>query len=245
MPRLAGKKILVTGASRGIGRSVALAFAHEGARVFAAGHRDQAALDAVLRELHGAGSDAAGGLFDVGDPAAVRALGSEINHAFGTLDVVVNNAGIITPTNFLEITPEQWERTLRVHLNGTFFVMQEMVRRFFVPQGHGKVINVAAQSAIRASTGLADYASAKGGILSLTRNAARELAPLNVQVNAVLPVARTRMTDALAVHRPADAERLHKLAPADRVPGTFLFLASSDSDYVSGQIIGADGGATA
>ena len=245
MPRLTGKNALVTGASRGIGRSVALAFAREGARVFAVGHSDRGALDEVLRELRAAGSDAAGGLFDVGDPAAVRALGTEINHAFGTLDVVVNNAGIITPAKFLEISPEQWDRTIRVHLNGTFFVMQEMVRRFFVPQGRGKIVNVSAQSAIRASTGLADYASAKGGILSLTRNAARELAPLNIQVNAVLPVARTRMTDALAVHRPADAERLNKLAPADRVPGTFVFLASDDSDYVSGQIIGADGGATA
>jgi 3-oxoacyl-[acyl-carrier protein] reductase len=245
MPRLAGKHILVTGASRGIGRSVALAYAREGARVFAVGHRDQAALDEVLGELRAAGSDAAGGLFDVGDPAAVRALGTAIERALGTLDVVVNNAGIITPTKFLEMMPEQWERTLRVHLNGTFFVMQEMTRRFFVPQGRGKIINVSAQSAIRASTGLADYASAKGGILSLTRNAARELAPMNVQVNAVLPLARTRMTEALAVQRPADAERLRKLASADRVPGTFIFLASDDSDYVSGQTIGADGGATA
>jgi len=245
MSRLAGKTALVTGASRGIGRSVATGFARAGARVFLVGHTDQKALDDVLAELRAAGAEVAGGLFDVGDPVAVRALGTEINLTFGTLDVVVNNAGVITPANFLEITPEQWERTLRVHLNGTFFVMQEMTRRFFVPQGRGKIINVSAQSAIRASTGLADYASAKGGILSLTRNAARELKPLNIQVNAVLPVAGTRMTEALATHRPADAERLRALPPADLVVGTFVFLASDDSDYVSGQIIGADGGATA
>ena len=245
MNRLAGKSALVTGASRGIGRSVAAAFAQEGARVFLVGNSDQAALDDALRELRAAGAEVAGGLFDVGDVASVRALGNEIQQAFGTLDVVVNNAGVVQPRNFLEITPEQWAGTLRVHLNGTFFVMQEMIRRFFVPAGHGKIVNVASQSAIRASVGLADYSAAKGGVLSLTRNAARELKPLNIQVNAVLPIANTRMTDALATHRPAEAARLHQLPHAELCAPTFVFLASADSDYVTGQIIGADGGATA
>ena len=235
----------MTGASRGIGRSVAEAFAREGARVFVVGNTDRNALDETLRDLRAHGAEAAGGLYDVGDVTAVRALADEIDRVFGALDVVVNNAGVIRPSALLEITPEQWERTLRVHLNGTFFVLQEMARRFLVPRGAGKIINVAAQSAIRASLGLADYASAKGGILSLTRSAAREFKPYNIQVNAVLPVARSRMTDALAVHRPADAERLAQLPSPDLVTPTFVFLASADSDYVSGQIIGADGGSTA
>ncbi len=245
MGRLDGKNALVTGASRGIGRSVAAAFAREGARVFLVGNSDQNALDGALRDLRAAGAEVEGGLYDVGDVTSVRALGSEINRVFGTLHIVVNNAGTVRPANFLEITPEQWSDTLRVHLNGTFFVMQEMIRRFFVPQGSGKIVNVASQSAIRASVGLVDYSAAKGGILSLTRNAARELKPLNIQVNAVLPIANTRMTEALAVHRPAEAGRLHQLPEADRVAPTFVFLASADSDYVTGQIIGADGGATA
>jgi 3-oxoacyl-[acyl-carrier protein] reductase len=210
-----------------------------------AGNRDREALETTLSDLRATGAEVAGGLYDVGDVAAVRELANEIERAFGALDIVVNNAGVIRPSALLEITPEQWEATLRVHLSGTFYVLQEMTRRFFLPGGGGKIINVSAQSAIRASVGLADYASAKGGILSLTRNAARELKPYNIQVNAVLPVARTRMTDALGVHRPADAERLAQLPSADLVTGTFVFLASADSDYVSGQIIGADGGSTA
>lgn len=245
MKRLEGKVALVTGSGRGIGRAVATAFAREGARLYLVGNRDQAAIDTVLAEVRAHGIDAAGGLHDVGDPQAVRGLADAIERTFGTLDIVVNNAGVIRPTPILDITPEQWENTIRVHLHGTFYTLREMTARFLKPKGKGKIINVAAQSAIRASLLLADYASAKGGIMSLTRSAARELKPFNIQVNAVLPVARTRMTDALAELRPADAERLHALPDSDVVAPTFVFLASDDSDYVSGQILGADGGSTA
>jgi 3-oxoacyl-[acyl-carrier protein] reductase len=245
MNRLAGKVTLVTGGSRGIGAAVAEAFGREGASVFLVGHRDAAALDEAVARVRATGAAATGGLFDVGDPAAVRTLADAIAREFGTLDAVVNNAGVLTMRPILEITPEQWESTIRTHLHGTFYVLREMTERFLKPKGKGKIVNVAAQSAIRASRGLADYAAAKGGILSLTRNAARELAPFNVQVNAVLPIASTRMTEAIALHRPDDAERIRALPGPDRVTATFVFLASDEADFVSGQILGADGGATA
>jgi 3-oxoacyl-[acyl-carrier protein] reductase len=243
MKRLAGKVALVTGASRGIGLAVAEAFGREGARVFLVGHRDEAALQAALARVRATGVEVAGGLYDIAQVDAVRELADAIDGAFGTLDIVVNNAGVLTPRPILEITTEQWDRTIKVHLYGSFYTLREMTVRFLKPKGKGKIINVTAPSAIRASLDVADYASAKGGIISLTRSAARELKPFNIQVNAVLPVAGTRMTEALAEHRLVDADRTH--APPEMVAPTFVFLASDDSDYVSGQIIGADGGATA
>ena len=177
-------------------------------------------------------------------------MADRIASHFGTLDIVVNNAGTIRPMPLLEITPEQWERTLRTHLHGTFYCTVEMVRRFLAPKRSGKIINVTAPSAIRGSSGVADYASAKGGIIAFTKNAAKELAPLNIQVNAVLPVARSRMTEALAEYRGRlfgeEAAATLKSHPSpDVLAATFLFFAAGDSDYVTGQVLAADGGATA
>ena len=243
MKRLSGSVALVTGASRGIGLAVAEAFGREGARVFLVGNRDEAALAAALSRVRATGVEALGGLYDVAQPESVRQLADSIDAAFGTLDIVVNNAGVLAPRPLLEITPEQWDRTIGVHLSGSFYTLREMTTRFLKPKGKGKIINVTAPSAIRASLGVADYASAKGGIVALTRSASRELKPFNIQVNAVLPVAQTRMTEALAEHRLADPARMHP--PPEVVAPTFVFLASADSDYVSGQILAADGGATA
>ena len=182
MKRLEGKTALVTGAARGIGRSVSLAFAREGARVYLVGNRDQAALDGVLREVRELGVEAAGGLYDVGDPQAVRAIGDAIERAFGRLDIVVNNAGIIQPVPILEITPEQWENTLRVNLSGTFYVLQEMTARFFKPQGRGKIINVTAPSAIRrvvAARRLRDFEGRHHRVDA--QRARAKLKPLNIR----------------------------------------------------------------
>lgn len=250
MRKLEGKTALVTGASRGIGRSVAQAFAREGARLFLVGHVDQHALDDTSRLAREAGADVQAGLFDVGDYDDVRRIADRIAANFDTLDIVVNNAGTIKPTPLLDIPPDQWERTIRTHLHGAFYCTVEMVRRFLASKHSGKIINVTAPSAIRGSSGVADYASAKGGIIAFTKNAAKELAPLNIQVNAVLPVAHSRMTEALAEYQgklfgEQAVARLKNHPSPDVLAATFLFFASGDSDYVTGQVLAADGGATA
>jgi len=250
MRRLEGKTALITGASRGIGRSVAQVFAREGADLFLVGHVDQGALDESCRAADAAGAKVHAGLFDVGNYEDVCRIADRIAEHFGALDIVVNNAGTINPTPLLEITPEQWDRVLRTHLYGTFYCAAEMTRSFLAPKRSGKIINVTAPSAIRGSNGVADYASAKGGIIAFTRNAAKELAPLNIQVNVVLPVAKTRMTEALARYQgkmfgEEAAARQRNRAPPDCLAPTFVFLASGDSDYVTGQVLAADGGATA
>jgi len=248
--RLSGTVALVTGASRGIGSAVAQAFAREGASVFLVGHRDQDALERAIEETRQAGSaQADGGLFDVGHYEEVRRLAEAIERRFARLDIVVNNAGVIRPTPLLEIRPEQWEDTIRTHLHGTFHCTVEMVNRFMKQRRSGKIVNVAAASALRAYAGVADYASAKGGIVAFTRNAARELQPFNVQVNAIIPVARTRMIDALGAYYEKTlgaraAGRITEVAPPQALVPSFLFFASSDSDYVTGQILSADGGST-
>jgi 3-oxoacyl-[acyl-carrier protein] reductase len=250
MRKLEGKIALITGASRGIGRSVARAFAREGGRLFLVGHVDQDALEDTSRLARETGADVQAGLFDVGNYDDVCRIADRITEHFGTLDIVVNNAGTIRPTPLLEITPEQWERTLRTHLHGAFYCTVEMVRRFLASKRSGKIINVTAPAAVRGSTGVADYASAKGGIIALTKNAAKELASINVQVNAVLPIAYSRMTEALAEYHgrlfgEEAAARLKNLPSPDVLAATFLFFASGDSDYITGQVLAADGGATA
>lgn len=212
---------------------MAQALASEGARVFIAGHNDESALQQTLTDLKRAGIEAEGGLFDIGNYQEVRRLADVIAVHFGALEIVVNNAGNLSTAPLLDITPDQWERTMRTHLNGTFFCTVEMVRRFLKPKRSGKIINVTAPSALRGSYGVADYAAAKAGIIAFTRNAARELMPLNIQVNAVLPVARTRMTDALAryytgLSNPETAARLEALAPPEAVVPAFLFFASAE-----------------
>lgn len=245
--RLAGRTALITGASKGIGRALALGFAREGADLFLTAKEDQHGLADTLKSVLACGIKADGGLYDVVSLQDVRRLMEDIQNRMGKLDILVNNAGIIRPTPFLEISPEQFERTVRTHLFGTFYHTQEALRRFMVPAKSGKVINLAAPAALRGSFGVVDYASAKGGIIALTKNVAKEFAPLNIQVNAVVPVARTRMTDMLADYYakhfgPEDGKRLEELSDTERLVGIFVYLASSDSDYVTGQIIAADGG---
>jgi len=247
LKRLDGKTALITGASRGVGRSVAEVFAKEGARLFLVGHHDQAALASALQRMRELGADARGGLFDVSDYDAVQRMADQISRDITSVDILVNNAGVIRPTPLLEITPEQWDRTIRVHLYGTFHCTLEVATRFLKPKGGGKIVNVTAPAALRGSLGVADYASAKGGIIAFTKNAARELAPFNIQVNAVLPVAHTRMTEALADYYQTSfgeevASRYRELPSPDFVAATFLFFASRDSDYVTGQVLAADGG---
>jgi 3-oxoacyl-[acyl-carrier protein] reductase len=245
--RIANKVALITGASRGIGRAVAERFAKEGARLFLTGLTDEAALQASIAAVRTIGAEAHGGLFDVRSYNDVRRMADQAERRFGTVDILVNNAGTIKPTPLLEITPEQWDATIRTHLCGAFYCTREIVTRFMKQQRSGKIINVTSPAALRASHGVADYGSAKAGVVMLTRSAARELAEYNIQVNAVLPVVGTRMTDAM-LHYYRDkfgaesAARFEKLSPPDVVVPAFLFFATSDSDYVTGSVLTADGG---
>jgi NAD(P)-dependent dehydrogenase (short-subunit alcohol dehydrogenase family) len=248
--RLLGKAALVTGGSRGIGRAVALAFAREGARVAVVGVSDQPALAQVAQEIAALGRDALTFTADVSQRAEVEMVVQQLLARWGRLDILVNNAGIIRPSRLEEISEAQWQTTLAVHLTGTFYCTQAVVPAMKA-QGGGKIINVAAPSALRGSFGVADYAAAKGGIIAFTRNAASELQPHNIQVNCISPVAETRMTEALFTFRrrhlgePAATFGQVKRAEPEAVAPAFVFFACADSDYVTGQVLAVDGGLTA
>ncbi|MFN0072767.1 MAG: SDR family NAD(P)-dependent oxidoreductase [Chloroflexota bacterium] len=246
--KLQGKVALITGASRGIGRAVAEEFAREGAQLFITGQSDQDALNASLASLRSLGAEAAGGLFDVGRYADVERMADAVQEAFGRLDVLVNNAGGIKLTPLLEKSPEEFEDTIRTHLLGTFYCTQVLVNRFMKDAEGGKIINITSPAAVKAVPGLTDYGSAKAGIAQFTKTAAKELLQYNIQVNCILPVAETRMTDALdefdrrVLGDKARSRKGNRPGPEVLAP-SFVFFACADSDYVTGQILAADGGA--
>ncbi|MDX1402605.1 MAG: SDR family oxidoreductase [Kiloniellales bacterium] len=237
--RLKDKVAIITGASRGIGAAVALGFAREGAALALLGHHDQAALRAVEAHAAALGAATLADLVDVREAREVLRFVKTVEGKWGRIDILVNNAGIIRPSLFEEITETQWDETMAVHLKGTFHCTQAALP-FMKRQKAGKIINVAAPSALRPSFGVSDYAAAKGGIIALTLNLSNELKPYNIQINCVSPVADTRMTEAIGDFRrrqgienqgPSRPVRPEAVTPA------FVFFACSDSDYITGQIL--------
>jgi len=239
MGRLDGQVTIITGGSRGIGRAVALAFAQEGARVTVMAAQDRQALRKIEAEMAALGADTVAMLADVARRSDVEAAVRATLCKWGRIDVLVNNAGILRLGPLESISEERWDETLAVHLKGTFHCTQAVIP-VMKQQRKGKIINIAAPSALRGSFGVADYAAAKGGIIAFTKNAARELADYNIQVNCVSPVADTRMTEELTRYRREQlgiARRDRAWVPPEAIAPAFLFFATADSDFVSGQMI--------
>ena len=239
MGRLEGRVAIVTGASRGIGRAVALEFAREGAVLAVTGVRDREALDGVRDDLTALGADNIARMVDVGRRAEVDALVAETVERWGRVDILVNNAGILRLARFEDISEEQWDETMRVHLKGTFNGMQAVLA-VMKRQRSGKIINLTGPAALRPSSGVSDYASAKGGIITLTFNVANEMKPYNIQINCISPVADTRMTDAIAEFREREQSSAARPSPVppEAVAPAFVFFACGDSDYITGEVLG-------
>lgn len=248
--RLRDKVALITGGSRGIGRAVAVAFAREGANVAVVGVSDQHALTQVEHEIAAMGRAVLALRADVSQRAEVEHLVQQVLERWGGINILVNNAGSLHPSKLEEISEAQWSATLAVHLTGAFLCTQAVLPAMKA-HGGGKIINVAAPSALRGSFGVADYAAAKGGIIAFTRNAASELKAYNIQVNCISPVAETRMTEALFAFRRQHLDDTiatfgqAKRADPEVVAPAFVFFACSDSDYITGQVLAVDGGLTA
>ena len=239
MGRLDGQVAIVTGGSRGIGRAVALAFAREGARLVVTAVEDREALEKTEGEIVALGGNVLGMLANVARRGDIDRLVQSVIAKWGRIDILVNNAGILRPAPLDHISEDRWDETLGVHLKGTFNCTQAVIP-FMKQQREGKIINLAAPSALRGSYGVADYAAAKGGIIAFTRNAANELKTYNIQVNCISPTANTRMTKALTDFRREQlgiTRRDREFVPAEAIAPAFVFFASSDSDYVSGQLL--------
>ncbi|HEX9797850.1 MAG TPA: glucose 1-dehydrogenase [Anaerolineales bacterium] len=252
---LAGKVAIVTGSGRGIGRAVASAYCQAGARVIV-NDVDQDAVDAVVAELRQAGAEAAGRQAEVGGTEAGEQLVAAALENFGRLDIMVNNAGILRDRMLHNMTEDEFDSVIRVNLRGTWACTRAAVAywrplakaadRDGTPEVR-KVINVTSASGLTGAVGQSNYAAAKMGVVGLTKAWAKELGPLGIRVNAIAPLARTRLTEPLLADPEQAAARAARLAlrrygEVEDVVPVFLFLASSASDFITGQVINADGG---
>jgi 3-oxoacyl-[acyl-carrier protein] reductase len=239
-----GRVAVVTGASRGIGRSISLALAGQGAKIVAV-DIDPDATEAFVAELKEQGVEAVAVTGNVTAAADVDNMIKVAKETFGSVDILVNNAGITRDGLLLRMKDEDWDAVLTVNLKGAFLCTRAAAK-LMTKQRSGRIINIASVVGQMGNAGQANYCASKAGLMGLTRSNARELAKRNVTVNAVAPgFIATDMTDAL----PEDKRQqlaaqipLERLGSPDDIANAVLFLASDNSGYITGQVIGVNGG---
>ena len=241
-----GKTALVTGASRGIGRAVAVALARGGANVALNYAGNEAAAAEALKLVEQAGAPKAKLYrFDVGDPTACTRAVEAVVAEMGSLDVLVNNAGIALDQLVMRMKDDDWNRTLQVNLTGNFNLIRAASRPMMKAKG-GAIINVTSVVGEMGNAGQAAYAAAKAGQIGLTKAVARELASRNIRVNAVAPgYIDTDMTSALpeaAKTKMTEMIPLSRLGTAADVASAVAFLASDQASYVTGEVLRVNGG---
>lgn len=245
--RLQGKVAIVTGAAQGIGRTYALALAEAGAKVCVS---DIVIPDETVAAVVAAGGEASGIVADVSDQASLDAMVTHCMDSFGRLDILVNNAGMfgsLKMQNFSEIAIEEWDRVMAVNVRGVWQAITAAVPAM-KRSGGGKIINISSGTAFKGSPHLLHYVTSKGAVIALTRAIARELGGSNICVNAIAPgLVMSRNVQAHPDWQNAAASIVSSRAikrdstPEDLI-GALLFLASPESDFVTGQTLVIDGG---
>jgi NAD(P)-dependent dehydrogenase (short-subunit alcohol dehydrogenase family) len=250
MTRLEGKTAIVTGGARGIGAHYARALAAAGARVMIADIEDGAALAAEICGQHG--KDVASTFtFDVSDEASVKALVAETAERFGRIDILVNNAALyakLSPRNFNEWDVEVWDRVMAINVRGPYLMVRH-VAPHMIAQKSGKIINIASGAAYKGVPRMLPYVTSKGAMLAFTRALSRELGQYGIAVNSLSPgyiLSDTGLANATHVEEERLPVRNSRAFMRDGYPedlvGALVFLASADSDFVTGQSLVVDGG---
>ena len=245
---LKGKKVLVTGGSKGIGKDIALAFAKQGADVVITG-RNEADLVSTTNELKRIHPNSFYLKADIQDIQSVHEMVDNAVSTLGNIDILINNAGINIAKPALEVTEKDWNQVIDTNLKGTFFCAQR-VGKHMIEQGGGKIINMASQMAFVGYIKRSVYCSSKGGAVQLTKALAVEWAPYNVRVNAVAPTfietdfTKEMFEDEEFYQDVVSRIPLGKLAQPSDVTGAVLFLASDLAQFITGETIKVDGGWT-
>lgn len=244
MGLLAGKKTLVTGASKGIGRSIALKFAKEGADVAFTYLSSVEQAQALEEELAAFGGQVLAVRSDASDFEAAQELIAESLKAFGSLDVLVNNAGITKDNLLMRMSEEDFDRVLKVNLNSIFNTTKAVIRPM-MKQKAGSIINISSVVGVKGNAGQANYAASKAGIIGFTKSTALELGSRNIRCNALAPgFIETEMTDRLdeaTVQGWRDGIPMKRGGSPDEVADACVFLASDMSTYISGQVLNVCG----
>ncbi len=242
---LDGRVALVTGASRGIGRAIALKLAALGARVAVNYHRHAESAGDVVAEIERRGGAAMLAQADVRDSAAVKDMINAVVRAWGRIDILVNNAGIVRNGLLLGMSDDAWDEVVDTSLRGAY-LCSKFALRSMLENGRGRIVNISSVAALRGNYGQANYSAAKGGLISFSRSLAREVGSHNITVNAVTPgLIETDMMatvpdsykkdtlSRLAIPRPGAPEEVAELV---------AFLAGDRAGYITAQVIGVDGG---
>lgn len=249
MFNLQGKVALVTGAQRGMGKSHALSLAAQGAKV-AVTDINRESCETVAQEIRAKGGEALALKLDVTDVSEIDAAMSETVKKFGRLDILVNNAGIFSPKVAMEITEEEWDKTININLKGQFLCAQRAAKRM-VKTGGGRIINIASVASGQTGVGIAGgahYTASKGGIIGMAETLAIEWAPLGILVNTIAPGAiDTPMVEEAQTPKEAmDAMiarlPLKRIGKPEEVSAMVVFLASDEASYITGAVFYVDGG---
>lgn len=243
--KLQGKTAVVTGASRGIGRSIAIELAKNGANVVVNFSGNEEKAKETAKEVEAAGVKALVFKADVSNADDVSAMLKETISTFGSIDILVNNAGITKDNLLMRMKEADWDQVMDINLKSVFLTTKAAARPM-MKQRRGKIINVSSIVGVMGNAGQANYVASKAGVIGLTKTSAKELAPRGINVNAVAPgFIETDMTGELAEDVQTSMKQmipLERFGQPEDIAKAVVFLASDDADYITGQTIHIDGG---
>lgn len=240
-----GQVVLVTGGSRGIGRATAAAFGRAGAQVAITYRSQKSDADAVVQEIVDGGGEAFAVQADITDSGAPAAIVDAVVKRWARLDVLVNNAGITRDTLVMRMSEADWDAVIQTNLRGPFLTSKAALRPM-LKQRYGRIVNVSSLAGVAGNAGQANYSAAKAGLIGFTKALAKEVGSRNITVNAVAPgFITTDLTKDLPselLERARQAAAIQRIGTPEDVAPAIVFLASKEASYITGQVLGIDGG---